>query len=502
MSVSEKLISNTVYLFLDWLILTSMGFLYWSIAGKTLLPEEYGIVSTSVNLAIVLSGVSLLGLNTATWKLIPEYLAKKQKGKINSLIRFSLKVILISNLFFVLVLFSFSSFFQSILKTPLIAIWLTAITLFIISLSTQFGTIIYGFQDMKIFLETDWWGQLAKVSISTILIFFGLGYLGPLVGFLIGFLVITLLRFFFIPFKGMLGKINKKKIFFDYALPTFIANLAWIIFLNGQYVLLTILKNPETTGIFTIAMILTYPITVIPQTLTSALLPITSQLSIDRNSKKKVSHLIELVFRYALFLALPVALFLMLFSKPIILIFSRVEYLPASQLFPILALSSVVYGLGNVFLYNLYAIGKIKINRNIVIVTTFLFFIFAVPLILVFSALGLAIAYILATTILTLLSFYYIRKNLEVKLVWGSIGKLILASLISFSFLYVTTSFTSGLLAGIFLTIIAGLIYIEVLILLKFYIKEDVIILEFFASKSPLFKKQILFLAKFISRFT
>ncbi|MEM5832392.1 MAG: hypothetical protein QXT38_03740 [Candidatus Aenigmatarchaeota archaeon] len=67
MGLSEKLISNSIYLFVDWLIATSMSFLYWLIAGKTLLPEEYGIVSTTTNLAIVLSNASLLGLNTAVW---------------------------------------------------------------------------------------------------------------------------------------------------------------------------------------------------------------------------------------------------------------------------------------------------------------------------------------------------------------------------------------------------------------------------------------------------
>ena len=88
MSLRKKLISNTIYLFLDWFVLTLMGFFYWLVAGKTLLPKEYGIVSTSVNLALVLVGISLLGLNITIQKLIPELLARRERRKINSLIKF------------------------------------------------------------------------------------------------------------------------------------------------------------------------------------------------------------------------------------------------------------------------------------------------------------------------------------------------------------------------------------------------------------------------------
>jgi O-antigen/teichoic acid export membrane protein len=502
MSISKKLISNTIYLFADWFVLTLMSFLYWLIAGKTLLPEEYGIISTSINLATLLSGISLLGLNAAVWKLIPEYLARKKEAEVNSLIKFSLKITILSSLAFLLALVLLSSFLFPILKISQDVILLTAITLFIFSISSQLGTIIYGFQDMKKFFLTDFWAQITKVSISAVLIFLGFSYFGPLLGFLFSTLVSSFLRLFSISLKGKTGKINRKEIFFNYALPAFIASLAWIIFVNGQYVLLTILKNPETTGIFTIAMILTSPILVMPQILTQALLPIISQLSINHNSKAKQSYLIQLVFRYALFVSLPAALFLAIFSKQIILIFSRAEYLPASQLFPILALASIIYGLGNVFLSNLYAIGKTKLNRNIIILTTIAFFTIAVPLIEHYSAFGLSLAYFFAVLILSLLSFFFIKKFLSITLPWKNLWKIIVASLISFSFLYFAVSLTSGLLIGIFFAIIAGIIYLAVLIPLRFYSKEDVETLEFISTKLPLFKKQISFLAKFLSKYT
>ncbi|MEM5879101.1 MAG: oligosaccharide flippase family protein [Candidatus Aenigmatarchaeota archaeon] len=499
-----KLISNTIYLFLEWFVVNLLSFLYWLTTGKTLLPEEYGIVSTTTNLAMVLSGISLLGLNLSVMKLLPEYLSRKENKKVVSLMRISLQIIILTNLAIALILILFSVQIASSLKVPITVVWISIAILFAVSFSNQFGSIIYGFQNMRQNFISNFFGQLTKVFISMLLIFLGLGYLGPLLGFLLGFLLIAFMRFKFsyYYFSSSTEKINIKKIMKNYALPAFVSFLAWTLFLNGQYVLLTILKNPEATGIFTIAMVLTSIVATLPSILNSALFPVISSLSIDRNSEKNQSYLIQLVFRYSLFLTLPIAAFLTIFSKPVILIFSRPEYLKSSELFPILVTGSLIYGLGNIFLSSLYAIGKTKTNMNIVILTTLLFLCLAIPLASFLAEFGMALAYTLTVILLTLLSFFYLRKNLKIKFPLKNMIKCLVAVFVSILFLYITTGFTASLITGIPLAIIAGLIYLEILILLRFYVKEDVKILEFFASKSPVFKKEISFLAKFLSKHT
>jgi len=501
MTINRKLVSNTVFLFTDWFVVTLIGFVYWLVAGKILLPEEYGMVSTSLNLAAVLSGISLLGLNTAVWKLIPEYLAKHQDGKVNALIKFSIKTVIVSNLIICATLIFFSGYFSPILKIPEQGIILTGLIILILSLATQFGMIIYGFQNMRKFLTTDAYGQTVKVVLSASLLIIGFRYLGPLIGYLVGFVVIAALRFLAVPIKKALQRIDVRKIISDYALPAFITNLSMIVFLNGQYVLLTILQNLKATGLFTIAMILTIPIAIIPTTMTSALLPITSELCVDKKSGSKQSYLINLVFRYSLMISLPIALFLIIFSEPLIIIFSRAEYLPASQLFPVVALASIIYGLGNVFLQNIYAIGKTRINRNIVIVTTISFFAFAIPLIMSLSAMGLAIAYALSVIILFALSLFYIRKFLKITLPFNSFSKLFVASILASTFLYFSVSLTSNLILEIILLGAAGLIYLSLLVPMRFYIGEDIRALHFLGEKIKFLRKPVSFLTKTLSKY-
>jgi O-antigen/teichoic acid export membrane protein len=499
--VGKKLVSNTIYLFLDWFVLTSTGFVYWIIAGKTLLPEEYGIVSTSINLAIVLGSLALLGIDAATWKLIPEYLEKKEKKKIVALTRFSFKFVVITNVLLAIILTAISFNIAPFLKVTVPVIWMIALVTVIYSISNQTWSVVYGFQNMKKLFTTDIYSQITRVTVSAILIFIGFSYFGPIIGVFLSFLLVVILRLPSVHFKGQAEEINRRHILFEYAFPAFIAGLAWILFINGQYVLLTILKNPEVTGIFTIAMIITSVIAAVPAVMTNALLPITSQLSVGKNAKKKQSHLLNLVFRYSLFVTLPLAIFFVIFSRQLILLFSRSEYLESTQLFPILALAAIIYGSGNIFLNNLYALGKPKLKRNIVITTTVIFLLMAIPLISMFSALGLSIAYLLSVSILTTLSIFFTHKHLKINFQWSSFGKIFVASLIFISILYFITSFVSGLLYGVILTLIAGLIYLFILIPMKFYIREDVRILETLGEQSPIFKKQFGQLSKLLSKF-
>jgi O-antigen/teichoic acid export membrane protein len=510
MILRKKLISNTFYLLLDWFSVSLLSFFYWLIAGKTLLPQEYGIVSTSVNLINLLSGIAIFGLGTAVWKLIPEYLAKRQKKKVSGLIKFSLKAILISNLLIATLLLIFYPFLTSVLKVPFTVIFIVAISLIILSFSNQLGSILYGFQNMRKVFTTHVAGHLTKIIVAAFLIFLGFSYFGPIIGFAVGFLLTALLRIGSIRLRTQAESIDKKFVMLEYALPAFIASLALIVFSNSQYIILTSITNPEVTGIFTVAMILTSLIAVIPGTLTTALFAIISQLSGAMNAKERQSHLIQLVLRYALFLSLPAAIFLVLFSKQVILIFSRPEYLVASQIFPILALAAIIYGCGNIFLSNLYAIGKTKINRNITIVMTLIFLASSIPLTYMFFSLdpsnkilpafGLSLAYIFSVSILFFLSFFYLRKFITIILPLKTILKLVVASLVSLAFLYLVTRFTSGILSFC-LAIIAGIIYLAILLPLKFYSKEDIEIIKYAAEKLP-FKKRILGLAEFLSKYT
>lgn len=499
--IGKKLVSNALFLFLDWFIIFVFSLLFWFIVGKMLLPQDYGIIATSISIMTLLTSIVMLGLSVTLGKLIPEYLAKKQTRRISSLIKFSIKTVLISNLVVASILIIFSSQLAQLLKFTQEVIYFIVLGTLFNSLLTIFGAVIYGFQNMRKLTLTDFYGNFTKVVIPPILILFGFGYFGPIIGMVMSMVVICLTRFEFSWIKTNFNRVNKREVI-KYSLAAFIGSIAWIMFHQVQYIILTILKNPEITGIFAIGLVLSSPLFVIPNILTASLFPIISQLCADRDGRRRQSYLMSLLFKYLLLISLPLATALALFSKPIILLFSQPQYLPATKLLPLLAFGAVFFAYGNFFLSNLYAIRKPTINRNISVATAVLFLALALPLTYLYSSFGLASAYFTSTVILTLVGYYYLKKHLPFDIQFKNIFKIVFSLLVFLGLLYVADVIVYNFFVKLAIAFIAGLVYLIVLIPLKFYSVEDIKIINAVGEKIPTYlRKYIKYLSKFLMKF-
>lgn len=501
MGIGRKLLSNTIYLFLDWFILTFFSFLYWFvILGKKLSPESYGIVSTTINFSALLSAITLFGFQTSLTKLIPQFL-RTQKRKIDSLILFSIKF-LIGTIFIVaLFILIFLNNLSTTFKIPSTILLISITTIVAFSFNTLFGAILMGFQNMKGIMTTDFFGKIIELILTLFLIYIGVNYFGPIIATTIAFLLISFLRFIKIPFcKEYKQDLDKKRIILDYSLPAFIVGVAWNVTSGGQFIILSAIKNPGITGIFTIAVLMTSQLAVIPKTMTSALFPIISQLSITRNSKKRQSYLLKLVLRYSLFILLPLSFFLILFSKFLILTFSTAEFISASELFPMLSLSYIIYGCGNLFLVSLYAIGKSKIQRNIVVLTNLFFIFLSIPLTYFFSVFGMVLSYFLSMILMLIISLFFIKKFIGFEFRLIDIFKLLLAGFLSFGFVFILSKILNNIFFLLILFVVALFSYFSVLIPLRFYTKEDIKIIRVASKKIPIFRRQLATFSNFISK--
>jgi len=505
MRIGEKLISNTTYLFLDWVTLSFLSFVFWSILGKTLgtselgVTSELGIISTSINFIILVTYFSTLGITLALQKLIPEIKKKKGIGNVRSLLRLSIRPIAISLIFISIIFFIFSNNLSVFLKIPYNVVLISIFSIVFYSLFAFFGSILYGFQNMRRYFLTDLFQILLRVFLSFFLIVIGFSYFGPLIAFCIGFLIILFFRINLNYFKKGSGLFSYKKLF-DYAFPALISALATSFIFNSQFIILTVIKSTEITGIFTVAFIISSPILILPNVLTSALFPIISALSVDHKTKERQGYLIGLVLRYSLFLTIPLSLLLIIFSDYAVLLFSQQEFLPSTQYFPMLILGSIFYGIGSIFISNLYAIGKPKLYRNIMFLSSLLFLSSSLILTNYFSALGLSFSYLAVTVIYFLLCFNYIKKYLKIKLFVRDISKILLSSLLIISILLILKPFIyDAFVLPIFLVPI-GLFHLYLLSLIKFYRAEDAKVLEFFGKKIPIIGKYFLTVAGFIRK--
>lgn len=504
MKVGEQLIGNAFFLFLDYFFVTILSLAYWLIIGKTLPVESYGLISTSMNIIILISGFSVLGLASAAPKLISEYVGKRQNSKIGALVRFVVKTTTISSLIFSFVLIILSSYLSPILKIETSTLILIAISFLAWSLWAISTSILHGFQNMKRVFQTNFIGNILKVILATFFILLGFGYLGPLLGIVLSVFLIVALRHDILLLKNKIDIIDKKNVFLKYALPAFIGGIALQIFNNASTIIITAIKDPSVTGLFAISATILFPLVTIPATLNSALFPIISELTVFPNAKKKQGYLIGLVIRYTLFITLPILIGLIFFANQAISLLSRIElgYLPAAKLFPLIGPGALILGIGTILHSSLYAIRKTIINRNIAIIATIFFLIISLPLTFFLSAFGTAIAYLASTTLYTTLSYLYLNRFLKLKLPVKNYFKVLIGSALLFLFFIATKDFQTNFLMKIIFIIIGLIIYILVLFPMRFYEREDVKTLQIISKKSPnRFRRYIDILSKIISKF-
>ncbi len=510
----RKLASNTIYLFFNHISITFFSFFFWLVIGKMLLPGKYGIISTSANLALALTTITTFGFSLPIIKLIPEYLEKKNKLKVKSLIKFVLKFVTFTSIAASIPLIVFSDFLEPLLNIPADAIKFVGLSLLPVSICQISSSIVMSFQDMRRLSITSFVGYLVKVLLATTLIFLGFSYMGGLFGFVAVFITMIILRLDYI-FPGYklfnklsklpsrisskISKINRKSIILNYSLPIFAAQLAGTILHNGQYVILTFLKSAEVTGIFSITMLITSPILVVPMIMSTALAPIISQLSVKKR-KREQSGLIISIFRYTLFLTLPLGIMIIGMAEPLILLVSRSEYLSAYSLFPTVALASIFYAIGNVFNSGLYfASGKTKLYRNIIVATTLLFLFVSFPLTYYFSSFGMATSYMIAMLFTAILGYIFIKKHIPLELPKKNIAKLLIASIVLYAAIQAFSPLIQDIILGSFIVLSCGVVYLLILIPLKFYREDDIKALYYIATRSPILKKQLVRLVEIIS---
>jgi len=497
MELGKKLVSNTIYLFLNWFTLALFSFIFWFVLGKILNPSEYGIVVTSTNFVLLIFSFSTLGITSALTKLVPEVAKRKGIKSVYSLVKTSMKPAIIFLFLLSLILFIFSYSLSVYLKIPNNVMLISIFSILAISMFNFFGTVLYGLQNMRRYFLTNFFQIFFQLVASIILILLGFRYFGPLVAFFLGYFLTCLLRVDLNYFKGSKSQFSYAKIFY-YALPALIASITGYLMISGQYIILTILKNTEVTGIFAVASILSSVIGVLGNVLNSAAFPVVSELSINHKTKSKQSYLIGLVIRYNLFLTIPLSILLILFSRYAVLLFSSSQYLSATTYFPILIPATVLSSVGGIFYSNIYAIGKPKLIRNIMTITASLFLLFSIFLTIYFSALGLSFAQLIASFLIFSLSFIYIRKYLKIKFFVNDFFKVLFSSLIVALLLLIFKPFVYNIFMLVLILIPIGLLYLTILLFTNFYRIEDVRILEYLGEKIPILGKYFLIIIDFI----
>jgi O-antigen/teichoic acid export membrane protein len=492
MSTKDKLISNTAYLFLNWIIITAFSMAFWMILGKTVDKPSLGIVATAIQLSSLIVPIVLLGMDSMSNRLIPLFINKDDKERVRGIIEASVKYVLAASLIAAAALFLSASYISPILKIDELMIWMAGIIMVVMAQTYLLGAFYYGLQDMKKYFITNLAGQISLVVAELGLIWLGWGYVGAAVAYLLSFGVTLGMRIS-PKLLTMAKKSNiDRKMIFQFSIPALWVMIFSVIFTNTQYLILSSLKDLSATGSFAVATKVIAVIATVPLLFTNALFPITAGLCASGGSKRKQSYLIALIFRYSIMIVAPIALYMVIFAKELVYFFSTAEFLDSVSLFPFLAIGAIFTGLANQFLTSLYALGHPKEYRNSYIVSTIFYIFSAIGLTYMFSGIGLAASYMMSAIILFFTTFFFIRKYTTLRLPYGSILKISAALGLSLVVLYPLMGFVVGIKSAILCSSAAGIAYLVILGFMGFYTTEDLDIYDSVAGRLPLERSKFL----------
>jgi O-antigen/teichoic acid export membrane protein len=488
--------SNTFYTFLNSISVTLLSLIYFIAAGKLLLPHELGIADSIIQFAGVIITFSTLGLPTAALKLVSEYQATKKFKKLYGCIKYAFKLLLIANIpISVLIIILSPTLATYIFKNSNLT-WtfvLAAFITFVLAFNSLSGSIIYGFQNVKFFFLTDFLTNLTKVLFAIILIiFFGLRFWGPLIGYFLGLLFSTFLRIKKIEIKG--GEEDKSAIW-DYAQPALIIAFLSSILTATPVLILSSFSSTTEAGIFSLAKAISSLPMLIPTVLYTASFPILSGLY-GKKDHKSIEKFLPVVLKYSILISLPLSLLLIIFPQFIIRLIAKPTYLPGTTTLAILGIVGFVWGNANILLNALYALGKPKIQRNITALASFIYLLFSIPFSIYYASAGMAVTYLIVALLLFSLSFTLLRKFYTLR-IDISLLKIFLSSIITLLLLALLMRGSNSVYMFILACLVSFIFYAFMLLLIKFFTVEDLKMLNEIKKISP---KKLSFAFDFVEK--
>ncbi len=372
-------VSSSILLFLDSLVVSVSGWVYWLVISKLALASEIGAAVTLYSIVILVTTLTQLGF---------EYpLLKKSNIRGSRILGTSLLIELILTLAsipFVLFLINIG-YSESVKQFTWISIPL--LILFSLEFIIRFG--LYGISKVRTVLIIDIIGLAIKLPTGFLLVGMSFGSLGILLAYLfeVLFVFFALLYFIKISTSFRLGSTEYFKETIKDALINTPAKWSKVIIVSLTVVLLAPMNvDSSDIGIFYVALMITIVVASFATSMAYMVIPSSSSLKTDLSSSS---------LRISLSVTAPIVVVLLLVPESVLSLIGA-EYVSAGQVLLVLAMSIIpsAITINSISMLNNLGRSKMLILTGIVQIATFLtcFFIF-VPL---YGILGAAISILIA----------------------------------------------------------------------------------------------------------
>jgi O-antigen/teichoic acid export membrane protein len=473
---------------------------YRTIIARMLGPSDYGLFSLGLAVLSIVAVIAGLGIEGGVERYIGYYWGKRSYLK--GIILSSIKIVIMSSLVWMIILLLSRTlivpYFTSdpTLKIILLFFALILPLFVILNLLVSF---MNGFKTVElVIIVKQIWEPFINLAFTGILLYFGYALMGVVIGYILAIILSFILAFFFV-YKRIVPRIRTKEEtvpmaskLFSFSIPLVASNILANFVLWIDSLMIAYYITAEQVGIYNVAIPLA-SIMVMPIVMFQSLfVPVMTKLYAESRIKD-IEAVYQIMLRWIIILSLPVFLILFVLGEEIIIFLFGQVYQTGIISLRLLIIGFFIIALfGPIgLLYNI--IGKTKYKLIVAIVSLFIAIITNIIFIPLIGTPGAAFATSLTKVINVILLFipiYYIFKLKIVsfkllkkipKIIISAIGSFILVILL-FNIISLNISSYNLLL----FVLIYLCLYILLLLLLKGFGKEDVMIIKAVLAKVPL----------------
>jgi O-antigen/teichoic acid export membrane protein len=450
---------------------------------------DYGLVALGFAVMSIGVTLSMVGLQSGIVRYVSFYKGKEDKGRIKGTIISALKITLPLSLVLAFILFWQASWisihvFHDANLTPILRIFAVGIPFSVLASNLLSATI--GFQDMRYNVYAQYiFQEPLKLAAIVVLLLLGFGTLGAAWGWVLAIIAMSFLAFYFLEknvfpiFKTKVKAVSVDKELFAFSFPLLFAGIAGLVMGWTDTLMLGYFSSSADVGIYNAALPTAQVIRAVPGALGVIFFPVVSELY-ARDKIDDLRRTYSVVTKWMFSLIFPAFLLVVLFPDKIIKILFGAEYIAGATALSILMfgfmISAVVgpageilrtYGRTKTVMMTNYLGAAINLGLNLLLIP-------------IYGVNGAAIATGFCLALLYILNFLFAYKVAKVQPFRLSYLKIIFASVIAVSVVYLLTKYVIGVstFALIVMLFVFLALYFFLLLLMKSFEEEDLMIMR------------------------
>lgn len=480
MSTMEALVSDGFYLTLNFFVQTMVGYVFWIMLAKLLLPPDMGTYSLILNLGAFAINVTSLGLFPTSIKFISHYAGRQEIGKVKAFIGWVSRTTIAIHALVCTAIFLSAPFIYRYTPLSVGQLRLLAVVIFSFSLYYLSGNCLYALRRMRQYFLSESAIIILKTLVAAAFVLLGFSYLG-VVGALVASMVVgSLYRFRWLP--SAKGGVEKGAVW-HYAMVALVGATGCALMNQISLISLGMFGTLTAVGLFTVALTFSVPVRLVPSLIAQTLIPSASR-QWAAGDLGTLNALLLRAFKYAYFISIPLVFLFLFFTANFILLFASSAYLEAVQPLQMIAVAYVFFGLIPIFNGILFYAGRPKLHLWISLSAGTLTTVASFLLVPFFGARGAAAAFLFSTFVIFVVSFVAAKRHLKFAFPSKDLLKVFLASLPAATALYLCRGL-GGILGLAVGAVSSFAVYVVALLLLRFFDQTDIEALKTIGKKLP-----------------